>query len=164
MRVFLEPSPARKRELQERLTAELPQWFGQPESNAKYAMLAEVLDGYIAESDGVRRGLLLLKYHGRTSAEIYWMGVAPAYHRQGVGRTLMKAAIDDACKRSVRYLFVATLHPVVAYEPFLRTRRFYEAMGFEYVHEEHFTADPENPIAYYLKPLQSLRQIRDEPR
>jgi hypothetical protein len=58
----VEPSPKRTREFQERLTAELPRWFGLPASNAKYAMLTEVLDGYIAECDGARRGLLLLKY------------------------------------------------------------------------------------------------------
>jgi hypothetical protein len=75
LNVFLEPSPVRKRELQERLTAALPQWFGLPTSNAKYAMLAEILDGYVAESDGVRRGLLLLKYHSPISAEVYWIGV-----------------------------------------------------------------------------------------
>jgi GNAT superfamily N-acetyltransferase len=153
LNVFLEVIPRRKRELQERLTARLPQWFGLQEPNAKYAMLAEVLDGYIAEIDGARQGLLLLKYHSRMSAEVYWMGVDPTCHRKGVGRTLMKAAIDDARKRGVRYLFVATLHPEVEYEPFLRTRCFYEAMGFVYVHAEHFPADPENPIAYYLKQL-----------
>jgi N-acetylglutamate synthase-like GNAT family acetyltransferase len=153
LNVFLEPSPLRKRELQERLTAALPQWFGQPKSNAKYAMLAEILDGYIAESDGARRGLLLLKYHSATSAEVFWMGVDPACHRKGIGRALMEMVIDDASKRGIRYLFVATLHPDVEYEPYLRTRRFYEAMGFVYAHEEHFPADFENPIAHYLKEL-----------
>ena len=153
MNVFLEPSPLRKRELQERLTAALPQWFGQPKSNAKYAMLAETLDGYVAESDGVRRGLLLLKYHSATSAEVYWVGVDPACHRQGIGRALMGMAVDDASKQGIRYLFVATLHPGVECEPYLRTRQFYEAIGFVYAHEEHFPADLENPIAHYLKEL-----------
>ena len=123
MNVFLEPSPVRKRELHGRLTAALPQWFGLPTTNAKYSMLTEILDGYIAESDGVRRGLLLLKYHSPMSAEVYWIGVDPAYHRQGMGRALMDAAINDACTRGIRYLFVATLHPDVQYEPFFRTRR-----------------------------------------
>jgi N-acetylglutamate synthase-like GNAT family acetyltransferase len=145
LNVFLEPSPKRKRELQERLTAELPRWFGLPASNAKYAMLAEVLDGYIAECDGARCGLLLLKYHSQISAEVYWMGVDPTCHREGLGRSLMKLAIQDVRKRGIKYLFVATLHPDVEYEPFLRTRRFYEVMGFVYVHAEHFPADPENP-------------------
>jgi hypothetical protein len=48
---------------------------------------------------------------------------------------------------------VATLHPDDPYEPYLRTRHFYEAMGFVYVHDEQFPADPENPMAHYLKQL-----------
>jgi hypothetical protein len=53
----------------------------------------------------------------------------------------------------VKYFFVATLHPDDPYEPFQRTRRFYEAMGFYYVLKEQFPSDPSNPGAYYLKPL-----------
>jgi len=153
MNVFLEPNPARKRELQEHLSAMLPDWFGQPESNAKYAVQAEILDGYIAESEGVPRGMLLLNWSSPVSAEVYWMGVDPAYHRSGLGRALMAAAVEAAHKRGVKYLFVMTLHPDVRYEPYQRTRRFYEAMGFVYVLEEQFPANPESPTAYYLKQL-----------
>src|SRR5262245_52482946 len=91
MKVLLEPDPIRKRELHERLTAMLPEWFGRPASNAKYARQAELLDGYVAESDGVRRGLLLLKWTSPASAEIYWIGVDPAVRGSGVGRALMEA-------------------------------------------------------------------------
>jgi N-acetylglutamate synthase-like GNAT family acetyltransferase len=151
--VFLEPNPKAKRELQERITGQLPQWFGKAQANAKYAALAETLDGYIAEIGGIRCGLLMLKYHSQLSAEVYWMGVDPGCHRRGIGRALMEAAVEDARKQGVRYLFVATLHPDDPYEPYLRTRHFYAAMGFVYVHDEQFPADPENPMAHYLKQL-----------
>jgi hypothetical protein len=36
-------------------------------------------------------------------------------------------------------------------KPYERTRRFYEAMGFAYVLEEQFPADPASPLGYYLK-------------
>ena len=152
LKVILESDPARKRELQERLTSRLQQWFSQPDSNARYASQAEVLDGYVAEIGEVRCGLLLLKHIGPVSAEIYWLGVDPGRHRSGVGRALIEAAVNGL-DRDVRYLFVATLHPSVAYEPYQRTRRFYEASGFAYVLDEHFVADPANPMAYYLKRL-----------
>src|SRR5215469_3177503 len=90
-RVFVETDPDRKRQLQMRLTAQLPQWFGKPDSNAKYAKQAEVLDGYVAEVDRDPCGLLLLKRTSVISAEIYWMAVTPARHRQGVGRALVGA-------------------------------------------------------------------------
>jgi len=153
MKIFFEPDPARKRELQERLTAMLPQWFGQPASNAHYAMQAEILDGYVAESEGIRRGMLLLKWIGPISAEVYWMAVDPNYHRSGVGRALMEAAIEAARKREARFLFVMTLHPKDPYEPYQRTRRFYEAMGFVHVVEEQFPANPRNPTAWFMKQL-----------
>ena len=153
LKVFLEADPVRKRELQERLTAGLPEWFGQPKSNAKYAMQAEILDGFVAERQAVRCGLLLLKYCSPISAEVYWMGVDRTWHRSGVGRALVQAAVEAARSRGARYLFVATLHPDDPSPPYLQTRRFYEAMGFAYVLEEQFPADPENPIACYLKQL-----------
>src|SRR5258708_2133200 len=103
-RVFLEPGPRRKRELQERLTSMLPEWFGQPTSNAKYAKQAELLDGYVAESEGEEFGLLLLKWSSPISAEIYWMGVDPARHRSGIGRFLIDAATKDARSRGVKFL------------------------------------------------------------
>ena len=151
--VFLETDRIRKRELQEHLTALLPAWFGQPASNAKYAQQAEILDGYVAEIDGVRRVVLLLKSTGAMSAEIFWLGVDPTCHRSGMGRALVDATTDDARNRGVKYLFVATLHPDDPYEPCLRTRKFYESMGFTYVLEEQFPSHSQSPIAYYLKPL-----------
>jgi GNAT superfamily N-acetyltransferase len=152
LKVVLVSDPSRKRQLQERLTSKLLKWFGKADSNAHYASQAELLDGYVAEIGDAQCGLLLLKHVGPVSAEVYWLGVDPAHHRSGVGRALLEAAIKGV-NRGARYLFVATLHPSVAYEPYQRTRRFYEAMGFVYVLDEHFMGDPKNPIAYYLKRL-----------
>jgi GNAT superfamily N-acetyltransferase len=131
----------------------LPGWFGKADSNAKYALQAEMLDGYVAESEGVPRGLLLLKQSSPVGAEIYWMAVDPAYHRSGIGRALIEAAVKAARSRGVTHLFVATLHPAIPYEPYERTRRFYEAMGFAFVLEEQFPTDPASPLGYYLKRL-----------
>ena len=81
------------------------------------------------------------------------MGGDPAYHRLGIGRALIEAAVEAVRTRGVRYQFVATLHPAIPYEPYERTRRFYEAMGFAFVLEEQFPTDPANPLGYYLKQL-----------
>lgn len=153
LNVFLERSPTRKRELQERLTAVLPSWFGKLDPSTNYASQAEILDGYVAESEGVRCGLLLLKQIGPVSAEVYWMAVDPTRHGSGIGRALIEMASEAARTRGVKYLFVATLHPDIPYEPYERTRRFYEAMDFVYVLEEQSPADPSNPMGYYLKQL-----------
>jgi hypothetical protein len=96
--IFLETDPVRKRELQTRLTAQLPDWFGRPDANAEYARQAEILDGYVAEADDAPCGLLLLKRSGPISAELYWMGVEPKFQRRGIGRALVEAASEAAHK------------------------------------------------------------------
>jgi hypothetical protein len=61
--------------------------------------------------------------------------------------------VHGARAHSVKYLFVGTLHPDDPYEPYRRTRDFYQAIGFAYVLEEQFPADPNNPIACYMKEI-----------
>lgn len=151
--VHRERDAERKRALLQHLTDMLPEWFGKQSANTTYLEMAGVLDGYIAEVDSTPRGLLLLKWTAPTSAEIYWMGVEPGFHRHGVGRALVETTAADVRAQGRRYLLVVTLHPRVPYEPYQRTRRFYEGLGFEYVLEEQFPADPENPLATYLKDL-----------
>jgi ribosomal protein S18 acetylase RimI-like enzyme len=150
--ISLEPDPRRKRWVLEQLTAGLPEWFGQPAANRAYAEQAERLPGYIASMDGVPRGLLLRKTHSPVRAEVYWMGVDRACHRSGIGRALVEAACTAARADKAAFLFVQTLHPRVAYEPYERTRRFYESMGFRYMLEAQ-GADAANPLAIYMKVL-----------
>jgi GNAT superfamily N-acetyltransferase len=152
--VSLETGRLAKRRLQERLSTRLPEWFGQSESNLKYAAQSERLPGYVAWLDGKPKGLLLYKRHSPISGEIHWLGVDPRWHRCGIGRALVEAACDAAHSDGVRFLFVCTLHPSVDYEPYERTRHFYEAMGFRYVLEEP-RPDETNPLAVYMKCLPS---------
>lgn len=150
--VSIESDPSRKREIHRHLTALLPQWFGQPDSNLRYAEQAEVLTGYVARVEDEARGMLLLKAHSRHSIEVYWLGVDPNWHRAGIGRALVEATCKAAQADGVKFLFVSTLHPRETYEPYQRTRHFYEAMGFQYVLEEQAPKEG-NPLAYYMKQL-----------
>jgi hypothetical protein len=43
--------------------------------------------------------------------------------------------------------------PMIRTNPTRRTRESYQAMEFAYVLEEQFPADPNNPIAYYMKQI-----------
>ena len=82
--------------LLEALTARLPEWFAQPDSNRHYAEQAEFLESWTARIEGSARGLLLLKKHSAVGAEIYWLAVHPAHHRQGIGRALIEAVYAAA--------------------------------------------------------------------
>jgi len=79
------------------------------------------------------------------------MDVDPTHHRRGVGSALVHALCESIGDDGIKFLFVATLHPSVAYEPYQRTRSFYEKLGFVYVLAEHGFVPETNPIAYYLK-------------
>jgi ribosomal protein S18 acetylase RimI-like enzyme len=150
--VSIESNPQRKREIQQNLTALLPDWFGQAKANLHYAEQAEVLTGYVAHIAGEAKGMLLLKRSSPISGEIYWIGVDPKYHRRGIGRALVEAACEDARASGIEYLFVCTLHPSETHEPYRRTRQFYEALGFQFVLEEQFPKEG-NPLAYYMRRL-----------
>jgi ribosomal protein S18 acetylase RimI-like enzyme len=143
------------RRLLEALTARLPQWFAQAESNRHYAEQAEKLEAWIARLDGQAAGLLLLKRHSATSAEIYWLGVDPAHHRRGIGHALICALERRLQDEKARFLFATTLHPDVDYEPYRRTRAFYESMGFELAlsSAQSPVGPSSDPLACYLKLL-----------
>jgi GNAT superfamily N-acetyltransferase len=141
-----EEDPAASRRLLETLTARLPEWFAQPESNRHYAEQAEILEAWVARLDGSARGLLLLKRHSAVSAEVYWLGVDPDHHREGIGKALIGAIENRLKQERAKYLVVATLHPDDPYEPYRRTRAFYGRLGFELLLSR-------DPLAYYLKPL-----------
>ncbi len=153
--VTLEASPAIKRQILETLTARLPQWFGQAEPNRHYARQAESLEGWVARVGGEPAGLLLLKEHGPARAEIYWLGVDPDFHRHGVGRTLVQTVERRLEETGVRFLFLMTLHPDVEYEPYRRTRTFYESLGFAFALSTNRgpVGPSADPLAYYVKAL-----------
>jgi ribosomal protein S18 acetylase RimI-like enzyme len=153
--VAQERDSAANRRLLEALTARLPQWFAQAESNRHYAEQAEKLEAWVARLDGQAAGLLLLKRHSAASAEIYWLGVDPGHHRRGVGRALIGALERRLRDEKARFLFVTTLHPEVDYEPYRRTRAFYESIGFELaLSSAQGPAGPSSdPLACYLKLL-----------
>jgi ribosomal protein S18 acetylase RimI-like enzyme len=148
--------PAASRRLLEALTARLPQWFGQQEFNRHYAEQAQIVESWVSRIDEIPVGLLLLlKRHSPASAEIYWLGVDPDHHRHGIGRALIEAVERRFKNEKAMFLFVMTLHPDVDYEPYWRTRAFYERLGFSFALTLHHgpLGPSRDPLAWYLKLL-----------
>jgi hypothetical protein len=58
-------------------------------------------------------------------------------------------------KDKIKFLFVMTLHPGDPYEPYRRTRLFYERMGFALALSsgKALATSSSDPLAYYLKLL-----------
>lgn len=135
------------------ILAEIPEWFGMPQSNANYARLAEEGPAYVVEVDGRAEGLMILKPHFDSAVEIYFLAVRPGRHRKGIGRALVEAANALAAERGAAYVTVKTLGPSAQYEPYARTRAFYRGVGFLPLEEFTENWDPENPALFMVRPV-----------
>ncbi|MCI4663086.1 MAG: GNAT family N-acetyltransferase [Neomegalonema sp.] len=134
------------------VTATLPEWFGRPESNAYYAREIGDKSVFAAISDGRVLGLVALHPHFDGTVEIWWMGVARAFHRNGVGRALIGEAERAARAMGRRNLVVQTLSPRHPDPNYAKTRLFYESVGFSAL-IDIAAAPQEPPLMWMYKPL-----------
>lgn len=122
----------------ESLLRSLPAWFGIEAAIEEYVTAAARLTTYLARTaDGTPVGVLLVERHFPGAAELYLMAVDPAHHRTGIGRALIAAAEADLAADGVRLVQVKTLGPSRPDANYARTRRFYEACGYQLLEELH---------------------------
>lgn len=150
----------------EHILRSLPAWFGIESALLQYARDAESYPTLFAEvllaSENLNAGpeneqqravgFLTIREHFSHSAEIHCMAVMPTWHRKGIGRTLVKHAQSDCLTRNIQFLQVKTLGPSRPCEPYDRTRRFYQSMGFVPL-EEIPNLWPGNPCLIMIKKL-----------
>lgn len=131
----------------------LPDWFGIEEAIVHYVKEIEQLPTFTAQVEGRAVGFLSIKQHYLYAAEMYVMGVLPAYHRAGMGRALVRSAEEYLRAKGVAYLQVKTLGPSHPDRFYARTRAFYEAMGFRPLEEFSQIWDAANPCLIMVKGL-----------
>ena len=134
----------------------LSEWFGNKQALDEYATNVSSLPFWAAmNADSRCVGFIAVKTHYGHTGDIYVCGVLPEYHRRGVGKKLYACAeayfIRGGCKRVI----VKTLSDKSDYEPYARTRRFYESMGFEPLVTLTEMWDAQNPCLIMLKTLQA---------
>lgn len=135
------------------LLRSLPAWFGIEEAIVDYVAAAARLPTYLARAaDNTPVGVLLVKEHFPTSAEVFLMAVAPTRHRTGVGRALLCAAEEQLVAQGVRVLQVKTLGPSRPDPKYAVTRMFYAACGFQPLEELHGIWG-DNPCLVLVKTL-----------
>jgi len=135
------------------ILAELPDWFGIPESNAAYAKIAERGLTWVLEEAGDTLGLMVLIDQGFSAIDIHLLAVRPHAHRQGVGRSLVRHARAVGQALGKAYLTVKTPGPSQDNEPYERTRAFYDAVGFRPLEEFTTIWGPENPFLMMIMPV-----------
>ena len=135
----------------ERILRVLPDWFGLEAALQSYAATIPTLPIFLAKVDDKIIGFLSLKQHNPYSAEIYVMGILPAFHHGGIGRALMENAERYAKTEQTEYLQVKTLGPSNDDVNYARTRAFYSAMGFRPLEEFTQIWDEYNPCLVMVK-------------
>jgi ribosomal protein S18 acetylase RimI-like enzyme len=126
----------------ERILRALPDWFGLEVALQSYAATIPTMQTF---------GFLSLKQHNPYSAEIYVMGVLPAFHHGGIGRALLENAERYAKSQRIEYLQVKTLGPSDDDANYASTRIFYSAMGFRPLEEFTQIWDENNPCLVMVK-------------
>ncbi len=129
----------------------LPHWFGIPESVVDFVAMADRSPSVIASIRGNDVGIATILSHGPYAAEVYVMGVLPEYHRNGIGRIMLRTAEAMLARSGVEFLQVKTLSgskPDVGYE---KTRAFYQAYGFRPLEEFPNLWDSDNPALLMVK-------------
>lgn len=129
--------------------ADLPDWFGLPDSTANYVTQSRGMPFWTAEFCGEVIGFIALRETGPRTAEIYVMGVRPQYHRCGVGEKLFNALRDYSVEQSYRFLQVKTVQ-TGHYPEYDRTNAFYQSVGFTELECLPNLWDPWNPCQIYI--------------
>ena len=134
------------------LLAGLPEWFGIEEANRNYVEEARHLPSVAAVCDEAVVGIALVRHHFPQTAELELLAVRRDLHRHGIGRRLVERVVSDARAGGKRLLQVKTLGPSMTYEPYERTRAFYESLGFIPL-EEFLHLWPTDPCLVMVLPL-----------
>ena len=113
----------------------LPAWFGDDEINLEYIEDVRSRMMFVAYGPDGMLGLLSLSKMTDSAYDIHVLGVMPAQHRHGIGRTLVSAAKGYAQHQGAAFLTVKTLGPSVKNADYAATRAFYRAVGFSPLEE-----------------------------
>lgn len=135
----------------ERLLRLLPEWFGIEEALRQYTINVERMPALAAYAHDQPVGMVALKIHNESTAEIYVMAIDPTYHRRGIGRQLIDSTQAYLKKRGFEYLTVKTLSAARENSHYAITRNFYSVMGFKPVEEFKTIWGKTNPCLMMLK-------------
>jgi GNAT superfamily N-acetyltransferase len=113
------------------LVTDLPEWFNKDVPEEVRSDCSRCA-GLVAEVDGTIVGFLLWLREADV-CDIKWLAVVRERHRQGIGSLLVNALVQSARAAGARRISVDTLAPTHDYEPYARSRAFYEARGFQLV-------------------------------
>lgn len=132
---------------------DLPQWFGIPEAVDAYERAVDDLQMF-AFGAPAAVGFVSIKLHNPFSAEVYLLGVKRAWHRKGVGISLLQHVERVLAEKQIVYLSVKTVAADRPNEAYAATRCFYEALNFLPLEVFPTLWGAENPCLLMIKQIQ----------
>lgn len=136
--------------------ASLPYHFGDEDGQAQCALAVRTSAGWAAETDSRVVGFLTTRPWYEHALEITWMAVHADHRRQGIGRMLIRALVDEPPPPGVRYLVVTTLSAASAEmvaDGYEGTRRFYRQNDFQPIWDPEGWWNNENQAVLMLRDL-----------
>lgn len=150
--------PDRKSQICAEILADLPEWFGIPESTAEYVRGCRELPFWAEIREGEAAGFLALSPTSRWTAELYVMGVKKAFHRKGIGRALFRELYAWAAGQGYAFLQVKTVEEG-HYACYDKTNLFYRGLGFRELECFPTLWGEKNPCQIYVMAVDPAKKL-----
>lgn len=102
----------------------LPQYLDEIEGDIKKD------ENLIAQIDDKAAGFINYKVASPDLVEIQWMAMSPEVQGKGIGSSLMAEFIARMQNQGIKTIELSTIASSDDFEPYKRTRKFYEKFGF----------------------------------
>ncbi|MDX6590907.1 MAG: hypothetical protein QOJ13_103 [Gaiellales bacterium] len=142
---MLRPLASSDAERCDAIIASLPDWFGNEEGIEQCAAAVRSQEGLVSVAPDQVVAFITWEMRFPTTAEITWLAVDPAHHRQGHGSSLVGEMLQQAADGGVRLVVVHTLSSTAADPFYEQTRTFWQAVGFLPAAERPDLWNEENP-------------------
>jgi len=129
----------------------LPNWFGVEASIVDYVEQVKTMPLFAAFDCSNPVGFVAIKVHYPNAAEVCVMGVMSEYHRQGIGKMLMKCCDEYCMNNGIEFLTVKTLDESRESKSYEKTRLFYQSVGFKPLEVFPLLWDKDNPCLFMAK-------------
>lgn len=144
------------------ILADLPEWFGLPDSTTEYIQQSMNMPFFAAFRNNKPVGFIALKKTSKFTAEIYVMGILKDFHRQQIGEQLFYKFVQFAHNSGYEYLQVKTVDEG-HYAEYDRTRLFYEKMNFRKLECFQDMWDKNNPCLIMVQSIDSaMKHFNDQ--
>ena len=135
------------------ILSDLPLWFGIPESTDEYCRNVELYDFYSVIYEKETIGFISVKMNNEYVAELYVLGILKNYHRKGFGKVTLNYIFEKLKDKKIRYVEVKTLDETKESDEYMKTRRFYQKLGFIPIDVLNNEWGINNPCLIMLKEL-----------